>query len=535
MTTEQISDALELTSKLMDLHGENPFKVKALGGAAYRISKSGLDLGGKSQAELEQVEGIGKSIAAKIYELNTNGTTKELADLMEKTPSGVIEMLGIKGIGPKKVGQLWKQLEVESPGELMYACKENRLVELKGFGEKTQNSIMAAIEYMISQKGWFQYATVEKYAIQLVDFAMKQLDTDLISLTGQVRRQAVVLNKIELLVASEDLDITEFKNPLEIPIDVICCEPFEFYTALFTTTASDSHLKQLEAANIKVKAGARSEEAIYEAAKLAYIEPELREGNGEIMLAQHNKLPKLIEVTDLRGILHCHSTYSDGLNTLEDMAAKCKEMGYEYFGICDHSKTAGYAGGLKEDKVLDQQAEVDKLNAKMGPGFKIFKGIESDILVNGFLDYEEDILKTFDFIVASVHSVLKMDKEKATKRLLTAIENPYTRILGHPTGRLLLSREGYPLDHKKIIDACAANNVVIELNAHPYRLDIDWTWIPYCMEKNVMISINPDSHQKDAMSDVKWGTIAARKGMLTKEFCLNTKSLGEFETWINSK
>lgn len=535
MTTEQICDALELTSKLMDLHGENPFKVKALASAAYRIGKSGVELEGKSLEELEQIEGIGKSIASKIHEFNTAGTSKELALLMEKTPSGVIEMLGIKGIGPKKVGQLWKQLEVESPGELMYACKENRLVELKGFGEKTQNSIMAAIEYMMSNKGWYQYATVEKYALSLVDFAMKQLDTDLVSLTGQVRRKAIVLNKIELLVASEELDITGFKNPLEIPIEVTSCEPFEFYTALFTTTASDSHLKQLEAANIKVKAGARSEEAIFEAANLAYIEPELREGNGEIMLAQQNKLPSLIEVTDLRGILHCHSTWSDGLNTLEQMASRCKEMGYEYFGICDHSKTAGYAGGLKEDRVLAQQKEADELNTKFGRGFRIFKGIESDILVNGSLDYEEDILKTFDFIVASVHSVLKMDKEKATKRLLTAIENPYTRILGHPTGRLLLSREGYPLDYKKIIDACAANNVVIELNAHPYRLDIDWTWIPYCMEKNVMISINPDSHEKEAMSDVKWGTIAARKGMLTKEYCLNAKSLQEFETWIKSK
>ena len=519
----------------MDLHGENPFKVKGTAAAAYRISKSGVELEGKSLEELSQIDGIGKSIAQKIFELNTTGTTKELTQLMEKTPSGVIEMLGIKGIGPKKVGQLWKQLDVESPGELMYACKENRLVELKGFGEKTQNSIMAAIEFMMSNKGWFQYATVEKYALKLVDFAIDQLGTDLVSLTGQVRRQAIVLDKIELLVASEDLDISGFKNPLEIPIEVISCEPFEFYTALFTTTGSDAHLKQLEASNIKIKAGARSEAAIYEAANLAFIEPELREGRGEILLAKENKLPKLIEVADLRGILHCHTTWSDGLNTLEQMASRCKEMGFAYFGVCDHSKTAGYAGGLQPERVLAQQKEADDLNKKFGAEFKIYKGIESDILVDGSLDYEEEILKTFDFIVASVHSVLRMDKEKATKRLLTAIENPYTRILGHPSGRLLLSREGYPLDYKKIIDACAANNVAIELNAHPYRLDIDWTWIPYCMEKNVLISINPDSHEKEAMSDVKCGTIAARKGMLTREFCLNAKTLNEFETWLKSK
>jgi DNA polymerase (family 10) len=216
------------------------------------------------------------------------------------------------------------------------------------------------------------------------------------------------------------------------------------------------------------------------------------------------------------------------------MALKCKEMGYGYFGICDHSKSAFYADGMKEEKVMEQHAEIDKLNAKLAP-FKILKGIESDILYDGSLDYEEDVLKSFDFVVASVHSILKMDKEKATQRLLTAIENPYTSILGHPTGRLLLSREGYPIDHKKIIDACAANGVAIELNAHPYRLDIDWTWIPYCMEKNVLISINPDSHEMGSLSDVRWGTFAARKGMLTKEFCLNTKSLSEFESWLSAR
>lgn len=535
MTTEQICDALELTSKLMDLHGDNPFKVKAMAGAAYRIGKSGVELEGKTMEELEQIEGIGKSIAGKISELNTNGTTKELATLMEKTPSGVIEMLGIKGIGPKKVVQLWKQLEVESPGELLYACKENRLIELKGFGDKTQAAIITAIEYMMANKGWFYYATAEKYALALVDFAKQQLGTELVSLTGQMRRKAIVVDKIELLVAAEHLHLEAFSNPLAIPVETVTCKPEEFYAALFTTTAAEAHLRQLEAVNVQVKPGAQSEEEIYAAGNMAYILPELREGNGEIMLAQQNKLPVLVEVSDLRGVLHCHSTWSDGLNTLEQMATRCKEMGFAYFGICDHSKTAGYAGGLKEDRVLAQQQEADALNEKLGPGFRIFKGIESDILVSGALDYEEDILKTFDFIVASVHSVLKMDKEKATKRLLTAIENPYTRILGHPTGRLLLSREGYPIDHKKIIDACAANNVAIELNAHPYRLDIDWTWIPYCMEKNVLVSINPDSHEKEAMADVKWGTYAARKGMLTKEFCLNAKTLPEFETWLRSK
>ena len=229
----------------------------------------------------------------------------------------------------------------------------------------------------------------------------------------------------------------------------------------------------------------------------------MREGLFELEKAKAHTLPKLIELTDLKGILHNHSTYSDGLNTIEEMAVYAKQLGYDYLGMCDHSKSASYAGGLK----------VEELN----------------------LDYDDDVLKSFDFIVASIHSNLKMDEERATNRLLKAIENPYTTILGHPTGRLLLGRPGYPIDHKKIIDACSANNVVIELNAHPYRLDIDWRWIPYCLEKGVMISINPDAHQLKGSHDMYYGTLVARKGLLTKEHCLNAMNLTEIESYFKSK
>jgi DNA polymerase (family 10) len=306
-----------------------------------------------------------------------------------------------------------------------------------------------------------------------------------------------------------------------------------FYRMLVESSSTPEHLAGIDFSQLGIKKY-NSEEEVYAGLNVQHCEPELREGHFEIEKAKNHELPKLIEYSDLKGILHNHSTYSDGMNSLQEMAVYCKELGYQYLGICDHSQTAVYADGLKPETVLIQQQEIDRLNQQLFP-FKIFKGIESDILSNGELDYEEDMLKSFDFIVASVHANLKMDEAKANARLIKAIENPYTTILGHPTGRLLLGRPGYPIDHKKIIDACAANKVVIELNAHPYRLDIDWRWIPYCLEKGVMISINPDAHQLKGYHDMRYGTYAARKGMLTKEHCLNAMDLSTFEHYLSTK
>lgn len=551
MTTEDIADVLEITAKLMELHEENPFKVKALAAAAYNLSKTRLNLAGKSPEEIEKIEGIGKGISAKIIELVQTGTTKEFEELKSKTPMGVIEMLGVKGLGPKKVRQLWKELHVESVGELLYACNENRLVDLKGFGEKTQESIRKNIEFKQSNSGKIHFATAEKEAVQ----TLKHLRDTIphiknISVTGELRRKNDTIDKIEFLIATEDIDEVksilveqngfaedeEIQNTFVSGNDgcktfIYLCEPENFYKELFETTGSGDFIEEFLESPVE---NAESEEDIFSELGLQYVEPELRESQNIIQLAKANKIPKLIEYKDLKGILHNHSTYSDGMNTLQEMAEYCKELGFEYFGICDHSQAAFYAEGLKPEKVLLQQKEIDKLNKQLAP-FKIFKGIESDILNDGSLDYAEDILKTFDFVVASVHSNLKMDEEKANQRLLKAIENPYTTILGHPTGRLLLARQGYPIDHKKIIDACAANGVIIELNAHPYRLDIDWTWIPYCLEKGVKISINPDAHQKEGLKDMRYGINSARKGMLDTKNCFNTLSLEEIEKYFNSR
>jgi len=530
ITTEDIADGLEITAKLMELHDENPFKVKAISTAAYKLGKTRLDLNNQTVEELTKVEGISKSLAEKIIEFTTTGTTKELHDLIAKTPAGVIEMLSIKGLGPKKVRQLWQELELESVTDLLYACHENRLIELKGFGAKTQNTIIQNIEFKIKNTGWFHYAYAEKIGQPIIDAIKEQ--TDFVNFTGAMYRHCEVIEEIDILVGDESIDLDEFVSET-IPLNFIQCNSNVFYRKLVETSSTKEHL---EGINFKALATKKydSEESIYSNLSIQYCEPELREGLFELDKAKNNQLPKLVELTDLKGILHNHSTYSDGMNTLEEMAVYCKELGYQYLGICDHSKTASYAGGLKVETVLLQQQEIEKLNKQLFP-FKIFKGIESDILGNGDLDYEEDILKTFDFIVASVHANLKMDEEKANTRLIKAIENPYTTILGHPTGRLLLGRPGYPIDHKKIIDACAANKVVIELNAHPYRLDIDWHWIPYCLEKGVMISINPDAHQLKGYHDMRYGTYVARKGLLTKDNCLNAMDLNTFENYLSTK
>ncbi|MEO6902535.1 MAG: helix-hairpin-helix domain-containing protein [Bacteroidia bacterium] len=542
MTTEKIANQLKLTAQLMELHDQNPFKIKSIANAAYKLNKTDIVTEGLSIDELEKIEGIGKGIAAKINELQTSGNLKELTELLEITPSGVIEMLTIKGIGVKKINSLWRELQIESVGELLYACNENRLVTLKGFGAKTQEQIKQQIKFHESNRGKFHYATVEKFAIDLVNTLKIKYKTTFVSLTGDIRRKAEIIDKIGILIATAaEINENELENKWGIALEIIKCGETEFHAKLLETTGTNAHLLEIGKVQQPVQSilqdiisqipALPSEEEIYKHYQLQYIEPELREGINEVVLASKHVIPELLKLSDLRGILHNHTTYSDGVNTLKEMAAYCKSLGYEYFGVCDHSQSAFYANGLKVERVIQQHLEIDELNAQLFP-FKIFKGIESDILNDGSLDYPVDILKTFDFIVASVHSNLKMTVDKANARLIKAIENPYTTILGHPTGRLLLARAGYPIDHKKIIDACAQNGVIIELNAHPYRLDIDWRWIHYCVEKGVKISINPDAHEKQGFHDMEYGIHVARKGMLTKSMCFNTLNFKEIENYF---
>lgn len=532
MTNEEVVDSLELQAKLMELHGENSFKARAFSGAAYRLDKLRYDFNGRTQKDIESIEGIGKGISKFIVELIEHGSAKEQDELIERTPAGVIEMLGVKGLGPKKVASIWKELGIESVGELLYACNENRLSTLKGFGQKTQESVKAGIEFKLANSSKKHYAAVEPFMSALLENIARTAPKIKVSSVGEYRRRAEVLDKIEILSEpSLNLDLKKLEEKVGMPFVHHKYPVNEFATKQFELSATEEHLKKSGYLSLK-QTEFKTEEEIYRALELQYIEPELREGLNEVELAKGNKIPKLIEYSDLKGSLHNHSTYSDGVHSLKEMADYCKELGFQYLGICDHSKSAFYANGLNEARVWEQQMEIADLNKNYNGSFKILSGIESDILNDGSLDYAEDILKTFDLVVASVHSNLKMTEEKATERLIKAIENPYTTILGHPTGRLLLARPGYPINHKKVIDACAANNVSMELNAHPYRLDIDWRWIWYCLEKNVMISINPDAHHKEGYHDMKYGVYAARKGMLTKEMCLNALDLSDLQKKI---
>jgi DNA polymerase (family X) len=548
MDNSQIAKLFGLYGKLLELHGDNGFRARNYSNLAFQLKKYPKPLAEIPAESLAGIQGIGNSGANKISEMLSKGTFDDLEKLLAKTPEGLIDLLNVRGIGAKKIRTLWQELEIESIGELLYACQENRLTDLKGFGEKTQQNLIKELEFAQQNQGKMLFVNAEKIAKSLEDVFTQVPGMIKVSISGELRRKLEIISKLEFVI--ECADLIALKNILsgmgfelveenEMSLSYLMYHNFNlilhlteknnFASTLFMTTGSEAHLEK-----IQFNGQEESEEAIYCKSGMEFIPPELREGKFEFEPGFSGRLNHLIQYADIKGILHNHSNWSDGVNTLEEMAQKCISMGMEYFGICDHSQSAIYANGLSPERVIAQFEKIDELNTKLAP-FKIFKGIESDILNNGDLDYSDEILKQFDLIVASVHSNLKMDKENAMGRLIKAIENPYTTILGHPTGRLLLSRSGYPVDHQKLIDACAANKVVIELNANPHRLDIDWKWIDYAMNKEVMISINPDAHNINGLEDIVYGLNVARKGGLTTAFTLNALPLKSFEQFLKNQ
>ncbi|WP_230981495.1 helix-hairpin-helix domain-containing protein [Echinicola salinicaeni] len=546
----------------MELHEVNAFKIRSYTSAIYSIDQGNISLENLTKEELQKINGIGKSIAEVIVQLQETGTHEYLEELLKDTPKGLLEVLEIKGLGPKKIKVLWKELNITSVHELLEACQSGEVAKIKGFGAKTQESIIQSLEFIASNKGKWHYADVESDIEALQEKFDQLFGKEKVAITGEYARKSEIIEKAEWIINTDNrksvfqeinqIDSLEQNKKVsspftwrgklkekELEIIIFATEPSSFINEQLLRTASNAHLlAPMDAGHtlgsfFKSK-GFGSEQEAYKEAGLAYISPELREGQFEIELAKDNKLPVLLEEKDLKGILHNHSTYSDGKHSLKEMAEYCKELGYEYLGISDHSRTASYAGGLSIEQVEKQQKEIKKLNEELAP-FKIFSGIESDILPDGNLDYPEEVLASFDFIVSSIHSSLNMSRKKATARLIKAIENPYTTILGHPTGRLLLRREGYPIDHKAIIEACKDNQVVIEINANPWRLDLDWRWVHYAIEQGVKLSINPDAHEKAGYAHMKYGVLVGRKGGLSKEMTFNALGLEEIDQYFKKR
>ena len=553
---------IKLSIQLMELHDENPFKIRSYQSALISLERGDQDIMELTETELAKIQGVGKSMVDAIQQLKETDTFLFLEELLAKTPEGILEVLQIKGLGPKKVKTLWEELGITSTHELMEACQSGKVAKIKGFGEKTQNTIIDNLEFKASNSGKWLYADIAEM-VGLLEETFKVLAADAaLAVVGDFARRLEIITEAEFLIASDELAkvkasikamdsiewILQESGPrtlrgklkdIDLRVSVHFCSLEDFLWKKLSLIASPLHLEALvdekeSVARKLQKKDYNSEEEFFSINNLQYIPAEMREGFGEIELAKEHNIPELLTEIDLKGILHNHSTYSDGKHSLRQMAEYCKELGYEYLGISDHSKTAFYAGGLTEDQIVKQHQEIDALNKEMAP-FRIFKGIESDILSDGKLDYADDVLASFDFIVASVHSILNMNINRATSRLITAIENPYTTILGHPTGRLLLRRQGYPIDHKAIIDACAASNVVIEINANPWRLDLDWRWVRYAMDQGVMLSINPDAHAMEGYSDMKYGVLVGRKGGLTKEMTLNAMNGHEMKTYFDSR
>lgn len=526
---DYIAGQFSLLAKLMDIHGENSFKTKSYSVAAFTLEKLPTTLDGLPLEKIRGIKGIGEAIGKKIQEIQQTGELRLLKEYIHKTPAGVIEMLNIKGLGPKKIATIWKDMEVESIGELLYACQENRLLLFKGFGEKTQQNVREAIEFRLKHQGSLLWAEAEPYALHLDAQLKVHLPGEQWALTGDFRRHLEVVSKLQWVTTAQPEAVNAFWSSLELEegiiVDMVYAKPEDFARVLFETSCSGEFLEL-----VKTRSGwdavghYADEQALFAAVGLSYIQPFRREQ--KVLEAK-----EVIQPDEVRAVIHSHSNWSDGSNTLEEMAAACIQKGYEYLVISDHSKSAFYANGLKEDRIREQHRQIEELNRKLAP-FIIFKSIECDILNDGTLDYTDDVLSTFDLVIASVHSNLKMSEEKAMNRLLKAIENPFTTILGHMTGRLLLSRPGYPVDHRRIIDACVAHNVVIELNAHPRRLDMDWRWIGYALEQGVLISIDPDAHTIGGYNDIRYGVLAAQKAGATAANNLSSFRLEQFRQFL---
>src|SRR5213594_4076525 len=528
------------------LKGENPFKVKAYSTGARVIESLPEEPAVLVQKGLlRNVKGIGQTLEGTVTELVTIGRSTLHQELLAAFPASLLEMAAIPGLGPKKLKAIYEQLGVSSVGELEYACVENRLVGLPGFGAKTQEKILAGIRQFKRHQGFHLYATVIEEAESMLAAVLGASGVSQADHAGEIRPRLEVVQSLSFVAAGSSpkavmdalqsvLDVTQIEDQAgartitarsaqSLPMTVALVDAANFGWELLHATGSVEHVeamtRRLQARGAPV--GGETEEAIYAAAGLPFIPPELREGHGEIELAESGRLPMLLEPGQIQGVFHTHTIYSDGSATLEQMVETTRSLGYRYIGISDHSQSAFYANGLKEDRVRAQHAEIAAVQKRF-PGVRIFKGIEADILADGAMDYPDEVLATFDFVIASVHSRFNLSEEDQTRRICRALANPYVTMLGHSTGRLLLSRDGYRVDMRKVIETAAAHGKIVEINANPHRLDLDWRLCRYAKARGVRVSINPDAHATEGLEDVPFGVNVARKGGLEPSDVVNT-------------
>ena len=544
MTNRELAAPFRTLGTVMEYLGENPFKTRSYARAYDTIRKAGQPLVGVTRPELLDIPGIGSAIADKIVEYREQGRIATLDRYLAEVPTGVVELLGVRGLGPKKVRQLVEELAVESVGELLHAIRENRVAALRGFSAKSQDKLREQLEFHQHSLGRSRLADVLTAATELRERLRAAFGRA--AFTGQIARQSPIVDRVELIVAgpidgevlgedwsSSDTDPDAYLGTVEgLPAIVRSCEARCFATELVLGTLGS----EFAARHAVLQALDRStpypdDRAVFAAANLPYVPPPQREAASPWPPVPADEV---ITLDDIRGVVHAHTTWSDGSASIREMAEAARASGYEYLTITDHSRAAGYAGGLHPDRLREQIEAVRAVDAELEE-ITLFTGTECDILRDGSLDYDDDLLAELDFVVASVHSVLRMDREDATARLLRAIVNPHVDVLGHPSGRLLLSRPGYPLDYDRIFDACAERGVAIELNASPYRLDLDWTLIPAAVERGVLVSINPDAHSVAGIADIRYGVLAAQKAGLRPAECLNARSATDFSARLHAR
>lgn len=569
MDKEGIAKIFEEIATLLELKGANPFRIRAYRNAAHAILNLDEDLKVVvKQGRLTDLEGIGKDLAEKITILVTKGSLPFYNKLKRSIPAGVIEMMQVHGLGGKKIKTIYEKLKIKSIAALKKACQKGRLSKLRGFGTKTEKNILASLEHTETYQKRHYWWDAMEMASPILNSLRKLKGVKKAEIAGSLRRKLETVGDLDFLVSAPNpVPIMKWftsqpfvarilgkggtkasiklGNGIQADLRIVPEKQYGFALAYFT--GSKQH-------NIKMRERAQergwklseygleksplsskktvTENDIFKALGLTYIEPELRENCGELEAAEKNKLPKLVTEKDIRGTFHNHTTASDGRSTLKEMALAAEDLGWEYIGISDHSKSSFQANGLSEERLMKEVAEIRRMNASKKFRTHIFAGVECDILPNGTLDFSDRVLEKLDFVVISVHNALSQDEKTMTKRIIRAIENPYTTMVGHVTGRLLLKREPYKVNLAKVIDACIANNKIMELNANPKRLDMDWRLWHAASNKGLMCCINPDAHHTDHLQFYRCGVGIARKGWLEKADILNTRPLKEVKKFL---